>query len=176
MVKKINFKKHIQSAINDQDEDELSDLEVDIGGDVANEYISINQVDQIESACNKINQEFNKLMKKDKVNWIETLDITAKDSIDSDLNVDDDIKRELIFYNLTVANAAQGISKLKQIGEKLNRPGDFFAEMMKGDNQMEKIRKQIVNEKTRIKKLEEKKNKIHNVKFAKAVNIFFYFR
>ena len=59
--------------------------------------------------------------------------------------------------------------KLKENGEKLNRPGDFFAEMVKSDYQMQNIKKQIITEQQRIKKYEEKKNKMQNIKFAKAM-------
>ncbi len=157
-----------------EEEEDLSDLEVDLQNE--NSVPTVNDKEQLDSACNRIKQEFNKLLKvknNEHINWIETMDVTANDRIDEDLNVDDDIKRELIFYNLTVVNAATGISKLKECGEKLNRPGDFFAEMIKSDNQMEKVRKQIVNERQHIKKLEEKKNKMQNIKFAKAVREIF---
>lgn len=157
-----------------EEDEDLSDLEADFV-DEENEVdtnTAINEEEMIETSLKRIKGEFCKLMKvknEENVNWVEMMDLTADESVDPDLNQDDDIKRELIFYNLSLKNAAKGISKLKEAKEKLNRPGDFYAEMLKGDYQMEKVRKQIVTEKQRIKKLEEKKNKMHNVKFAKAM-------
>jgi rRNA-processing protein EBP2 len=57
----------------------------------------------------------------------------------------------------------------------LNRPGDFYAEMLKSDRQMDKVKGQLIKEQTRIKKFEEKKQKLQNIKFAKAVIITIYF-
>jgi rRNA-processing protein EBP2 len=94
--------------------------------------------------------------------------------IPEDLDVEDDIKRELLFYNITHKNAIQGILKLKEFHEKINRPGDFFAEMLKSDDQMMKIRRKIVTEQQRIKKFEDKKQKLQNIKYAKAVNYFIF--
>jgi rRNA-processing protein EBP2 len=101
--------------------------------------------------------------------WLETPVLVCSEAIDKSLNPDDDIKRELNFYNFTMENAVKAIIKLKELKESINRPGDFFAEMIKSDFQMQAIRKQIVMEQQRIKKFEQKKNKIQNVKFAKAM-------
>lgn len=162
MVK--GFKKNFH---NNDDED-LSDLEMDNEEELAVENL-INEKDALLNHHARIKQDFAKLMKTKDIPWIETMDLTADQAIDKNLNVDDDIKRELIFYNLTLANTIKGIVKLKENGEKLNRPGDFFAEMVKSDNQMQNIKKQIIQEQQRIKKFEEKKNKIQNIKFAKAM-------
>jgi len=83
----------------------------------------------------------------------------SQSSIPQNLNPDDDIKRELIFYNIAKENAIQGMIKLKQLGEKINRPDDYFVEMLKSDEQMMKVKKQIINEQQYIKKFEAKKTK-----------------
>lgn len=53
----------------------------------------------------------------------------------------------------------------------MNRPGDFYAEMLKSDKQMDRIKGKIVSEQVRIKKFEEKKQKLQSIKFNKAVII-----
>jgi len=152
------------------EEDNLSDLEIDNVDVNDDDHLQfINDVETLENHVLKIKNDFIKILKSKEVPWIETLDLSADQAVDKNLNVDDDIKRELIFYNLTLNNSVKGIVKLRENGEKLNRPGDFFAEMVKSDGQMGKIKKQIVSEQQRIKKFEEKKNKIQNVKFAKAM-------
>jgi rRNA-processing protein EBP2 len=62
--------------------------------------------------------------------------------------------------------------KLKQLGEKINRPDDYFVEMLKSDEQMIKVKKQIINEQQYIKKFEAKKQKMQNIKFAKSIKDF----
>ena len=88
------------------------------------------------------------------------------------LNPDDDIKRELIFYNIAKENAIKGMIELKKLGEKLNRPDDYFVEMLKSDEQMMKVKKQIINEQQYIKRFEAKKQKMQNIKFAKTMKDF----
>ena len=96
----------------------------------------------------------------------------SQSQIPQNLNPDDDIKRELIFYNIAKENAIQGMIKLKQLGEKINRPDDYFVEMLKSDEQMMKVKKQIINEQQYIKKFEAKKQKMQNIKFAKSIKDF----
>ena len=55
---------------------------------------------------------------------------------------------------------------------KINRPDDFFAEMLKNDKTMERIRKSIIEETNHIKKFEERKQKMQNLKFSKAIKDF----
>lgn len=83
------------------------------------------------------------------------------------LNIDDDIKRELYFYNLAFEGAVNGINKLKENKQKLNRPDDFMAEMLKSDEQMMKIKKEILSNNQRIKKFQLREEKMLNKKFNK---------
>jgi len=133
-----------------------------------------NDEEKLNEFTNKIKEEFNRFYtsKGKNPNWLETMTLTGDISVPEDLDIDDDIKRELYFYNISHKNTIKGIIKLKEYHQKLNRPGDFFAEMLKSDDQMMKIRKKIVNEQQRIKKFEEKKQKLQNIKFAKAVNYY----
>lgn len=176
MVKK--FRKIDREEILPNEEEDLSDLEIDDHEKVLEE--EINDKETLEAITARIREDFHKLMKTKEVDWLETMDLTSDQKISPDFNVDDDIRRELIFYNITLQNAAKGINKLKERNQKLNRPDDFFAEMVKSDFQMEKVKKQIVTEQIRIKKFEERKQKMQNIKFAKAVriylNIFINFR
>jgi rRNA-processing protein EBP2 len=165
MVKK--FRKIEKEEQQPHEEDQLSDLEIENGDNQVEE--EINDVETLDKITARMKDDFHKIMKTKDVNWLETMDITSDQAISPELNVDDDIRRELIFYNISLKNAAKGINKLKEKNQKLNRPDDFFAEMVKSDVQMGKIKKQIVTEQIRIKKFEEKKQKMQNIKFAKAV-------
>ena len=84
--------------------------------------------------------------KNKKINWLEFPVEISSTEIPEYLNPDDDIKRELIFYNIAKENAIKGMIELKKLGEKLNRPDDYFVEMLKSDEQMMKVKKQIINE------------------------------
>ena len=138
--------------------------------DFENEEI-INLTNELEEKKNLIINDFLKFFsqKGKKVSWLENLTIISDDEIDQNLNPDDDIKRELFFYNLAKKNAINGLIKLKKLGEKINRPDDYFVEMLKSDEQMANVKKQIIKEQQFIKKFEQKKQKLQNIKFAKSM-------
>lgn len=54
-----------------------------------------------------------------------------------------DFKREIMFYRQAQAAVIDGIVKLKECGISTKRPDDYFAEMAKTDDQMQKIRKRL---------------------------------
>lgn len=55
-----------------------------------------------------------------------------------------DFKREILFHRQAQAAVIHGIIKLKELGIATKRPDDYFAEMAKTDEHMQKIRKHLV--------------------------------
>ena len=101
----------------DQEEDLASDLEIQDNGEESEEIKEINLVDELNAHTEKIQKEFTNLLAKKGAtnNWLETLSLTHPNSINENLNIDDDIKRELEFYNLTTENVMRGLMKLKEV-------------------------------------------------------------
>ena len=159
-------------ANNEEQNDE--NLNEEQEEEIYSEDPSINLVDEINEKINSIKNDIQKFYdaKNKKIDWLEFPVEISKSPIPQNLNPDDDIKRELIFYNIAKENAIQGMIKLKQLGEKINRPDDYFVEMLKSDEQMMKVKKQIINEQQYIKKFEAKKQKMQNIKFAKSIKDF----
>jgi len=159
-------------ANNEEQNDE--NLNEEQQEEIYSEDPSINLVDEINEKINSIKNDIQKFYdaKNKKIDWLEFPVEISQSSIPQNLNPDDDIKRELIFYNIAKENAIQGMIKLKQLGEKINRPDDYFVEMLKSDEQMVKVKKQIINEQQYIKKFEAKKQKMQNIKFAKSIKDF----
>ena len=54
----------------------------------------------------------------------------------------------------------------------IERPDDFFAEMVKSDEHMKKIKGRLLKQRHKIEKFEEKKSKNENKKFHKALKQF----
>ena len=102
---------------DNRDDEDLSDLEVDINDEEEKEIL-INETEALNNHEIRLKEDFYKLMKTKDIHWLETMDLVADQSIDKNLDVDDDIKRELIFYNLTLKNAVNGIIKLKENGRR----------------------------------------------------------
>ena len=75
------------------------------------------------------------LIKRNKVPFVEHMTIVNDKEVvlPPKAEVHDDLKWELVFYNLTLENSKKGIEYLLQSGVKIGRPDDFFAEMYKSD-------------------------------------------
>ena len=158
----------------EQKKENNSNDEADEVSDDISEVPSINLVEEISEKINSIKNDIQRFYdaKNKKIDWLEFPVNISQSSIPENLNPDDDIKRELIFYNIAKENAIQGMIQLKKLGEKINRPDDYFVEMLKSDEQMLKVKKQIINEQQYIKKFEAKKQKMQNIKFAKSIKDF----
>ncbi|KAI4163466.1 MAG: hypothetical protein LQ342_002973 [Letrouitia transgressa] len=87
----------------------------------------------------------------------------------SDIN--DDLTRELAFYKQCLDAAKEGISLLKKEGVPSTRPADFFAEMVKSDEHMGKIKQKLTDEAARRKAAAEVRKQRDMKKFGKEVQI-----
>jgi len=174
-IKNQNESNNIISSNKDKEEDEKVQEQEQEEYSYEEESIeSINLIDELAEKLNSIKSDVQKFYdnKNKKINWLEFPVEVSSTEIPEYLNPDDDIKRELIFYNIAKENAIKGMIELKKLGEKLNRPDDYFVEMLKSDEQMMKVKKQIINEQQYIKRFEAKKQKMQNIKFAKTMKDF----
>jgi len=92
-----------------------------------------------------------------------------KPELAEQLNTNKDIKRELAFYNIARENVKEGMSFLVQMKQPISRPDDFFAEMVKSDAQMSKVKHRLMKQQVKIQSFEDRKKKIEQKKFHKAV-------
>ncbi|KAI0459833.1 eukaryotic rRNA processing protein EBP2-domain-containing protein [Xylaria acuta] len=83
----------------------------------------------------------------------------------------DDIKRELGFYAQALDAAKRGRALLKAEGVPFSRPTDYFAEMVKDDGHMEKVKAKLVEEAS-AKKASAEARKLRDLKkFGKQVQV-----
>ena len=168
-----NDNNNIEEENNNENNNDNNNEE---NNEIENEYSmeSINLEDEINEKIKDIKSDFSRYFtqKNAEITWLEKPVLISKEGIDQNINLDDDIKRELLIYNNTKENAIKGLIKLKSLNEKINRPDDYFVEMLKSDEQMENIKKQIIREQTYIKNFEQKKQKFQNIKFAKSIKDF----
>ncbi|KAM7543121.1 hypothetical protein Aperf_G00000000846 [Anoplocephala perfoliata] len=109
--------------------------------------------------------------------WIERLDIVTEPAPpprDTDLDNDvekidpnDDFKREALFYRVAQAAVLEAIPKLHALGIPTKRPNDYFAEMIKSDAHMVKVRENIVVNKKRLELREKARQLREQRKFGK---------
>ncbi|KAI7879644.1 eukaryotic rRNA processing [Lichtheimia hyalospora FSU 10163] len=102
--------------------------------------------------------------------WIETLTVTSSEPLVIE-DIKDDMTRELAFYQQALEAAHIARDKIIDAGVPFSRPDDYFAEMIKSDEHMAKIRQRLVNEDARVKAAEEAKLQRKLKKFGKKVQV-----
>lgn len=119
--------------------------------------------------------ESKRLVKKQgKIPFTEHMTINGEElvNVPDSLEVHNDIKREIAFYNATRANVMKGMQFLVQSRVPISRPDDFLAEMLKSDGHMTQVKSRLLKQQVKIKTFEEKKQRTENKKFHKALKDF----
>jgi rRNA-processing protein EBP2 len=101
----------------------------------------------------------------DNVGWIHKLSIDIDQEQQVDVN--DDLARELAFYTQALEGTRQAFQKLQSMGLPFLRPADYYAEMVKTDTHMEKVKGQLLAEKRKIEDAEERRKAREAKKLAK---------
>ncbi|ODH53144.1 hypothetical protein GX48_00680 [Paracoccidioides brasiliensis] len=83
----------------------------------------------------------------------------------------DDLTRELAFYTVCVSAAKSARDLLKKEGIPFSRPTDYFAEMVKSDEHMGKVKKKLYEEAAAKKASAEAKRQRDLKKFGKQVQV-----
>lgn len=96
--------------------------------------------------------------------------MTAPHSTLPDLqDVDDDLARELAFYNQALSAAQEAVTKFESLGIKWQRPPDYYAEMAKTDQHMAKVKEQLMFEQKQIELAEERRKQREQKQYSKQV-------
>lgn len=90
---------------------------------------------------------------------------------DSIPDVSDDLQRELAFYSQCLDAARHGRSRLLAEGVPFSRPKDYFAEMVKEDAHMEKVKAKLMEEASAKKAAAEARKLRDLKKFGKQVQV-----
>ncbi|KAJ4509821.1 rRNA-processing protein EBP2 [Exophiala dermatitidis] len=83
----------------------------------------------------------------------------------------DDLTRELEFYRIAREGAVAGRALLKKEGVPFSRPNDYFAEMVKSDEHMGKVKKKMYDDAAAKKAAEEARKLRDAKKFGKQVQV-----
>ncbi|KAG6011699.1 hypothetical protein E4U43_008173, partial [Claviceps pusilla] len=86
-------------------------------------------------------------------------------------DVSDDLQRELAFYSQCLEAAKIGRAKLLAEGVPFSRPKDYFAEMVKEDAHMEKVKAKLIEEASAKKAAAEARKLRDLKKFGKQVQV-----
>lgn len=159
---------------NDEDDDEddedipISDLEDLSDGEkedlIPHQRLTINNTAALTSALKRISLP------------LSSLPFSAHQSLTSSepikiADVSDDLNRELAFYAQSLEAVKEGRKLLKQEGVPFTRPTDYFAEMVKADEHMEKVKRKLVEEAANKKASAEARKQRDLKKFGKQVQV-----
>ncbi|CAK7337095.1 unnamed protein product [Dovyalis caffra] len=103
------------------------------------------------------------------VGWIHKLVIDFDQEQEVDVN--DDLTRELAFYTQALEGTRQAYAELESMGIPFLRPPDYYAEMVKSDTHMEKVKGRLLAEKRSIEEAEERRKARESKKLAKEVQL-----
>lgn len=159
----------------DEDEDEeeeeeeedipLSDLEDDEREDIVpHQRLTINNSAAITSSLKRISFITSQTAFSEHNSLVSQEPIEVEDP-------NDDLNRELAFYKVCQAAAISARGLLKKEGISFTRPGDYFAEMVKNDEHMDKIKKKLYDEAAGKKAAAEARRQRDLKKFGKQVQV-----
>lgn len=86
-------------------------------------------------------------------------------------DANDDLTRELAFYKVCQSAAVQARRLLKKEGIPFTRPADYFAEMVKTDEEMNQIKKKLFDEAASKKASADARRQRDLKKFGKQVQV-----
>ncbi|XP_027342860.1 probable rRNA-processing protein EBP2 homolog [Abrus precatorius] len=159
-------------AIN---EDTIIDDETeDLGGEMTpSESETEEDVKLIEPSKNAVYNRDAIIDKLGDISWPENVEWIHKLSIDIDqeqeVDVNDDLARELAFYTQALEGTRQIFEKLQSMGLPFLRPADYYAEMVKTDNHMEKVKGRLLAEKRKMEEAEERRKAREAKRLAKEI-------
>ncbi|KAI0529607.1 hypothetical protein KFK09_002161 [Dendrobium nobile] len=148
------------------EEDDIDDEEMDSGS--GSEEIPLSEPSK-DAVYNRegLLEKLEEIAWPKDLEWIHKLTIVYDQAEEIDVN--DDLTRELAFYNQAVNGARNAFEKLQSMGIPFLRPPDFYAEMVKSDNHMLKIKSRLLVSKKKIEEAEERKKARESKKRAKEV-------
>ncbi|XP_004516890.1 probable rRNA-processing protein EBP2 homolog [Cicer arietinum] len=107
------------------------------------------------------------------ISWPENVEWRHKLSIDIDqeqeVDVNDDLARELAFYTQALEGTRQAFEKLQSMGLPFLRPSDYYAEMVKADSHMEKVKGRLLDEKRKMEEAEERRKAREAKRLSKEI-------
>ncbi|QUC18963.1 uncharacterized protein UV8b_03204 [Ustilaginoidea virens] len=148
------------SDLEDLDDEEKEDL-------IPHTRLTINNTSALQSALDRISIPIDKTAKFATHQSVASSVKTA----DSIPDVSDDLQRELAFYSQCLEAAKEGRTRLLAEGVPFSRPKDYFAEMVKEDAHMEKVKAKLIEEAS-AKKAATDARKLRDLKkFGKQVQV-----
>ncbi|KAL7675423.1 hypothetical protein ACOME3_001683 [Neoechinorhynchus agilis] len=122
-----------------------------------------------------------KQLQAENLPWIERVDVTVEVDDDVEANPEsstnhteifnDDFKLEAQIQKLASVATMAAIDKFKKLHIPYKRPVDYYAEMLKSDDHMKKIKSKLIGKQEEIERREHARRLRHQRKFGKKIQI-----
>ncbi|TAQ83346.1 hypothetical protein B7494_g8331 [Chlorociboria aeruginascens] len=145
------------SDLEDLDDEEKEDI-------IPHQRLTINNTIALTAALKRISLPISKLPFSEHQSITTSAPVSVPD-------VSDDLNRELAFYSQSLAAAKEARRLLKEEGAPFTRPTDYFAEMVKADEHMTKIKAKLIDEAAGKKASAEARKQRDLKKFGKQVQV-----
>lgn len=180
---KLKKLKELTSSATAEDDDEVDDEEEEEGESIDggensekdSEDDGSSSSDEDDESNLKLQDNTMKALKsitaqlvkeKNRLPWAEKYDIVASNPLPFGqvteeglvIDVHDDLKREVAFYNLALEAVYDARQKCESLKIPFSRPEDFFAEMVKTDDHMAKVKDRLIFEGKKIEAFEQRKS------------------
>lgn len=143
----------------------LSDVEIDEDADVVPHHkLTINNVAALKELLARIQLPWAKHAFTE-----HQLVVSSEKVTDGIKDIYDDTERELAFYKQGLEAVKEARKTLIKLNVPFSRPMDYFAEMVKLDEHMERLKQKLMSEAANKKALEDAKKQRHLKKFGKQV-------
>ncbi|CAI8588242.1 unnamed protein product [Vicia faba] len=154
-------------------DDPMIDNETEDSVEVPSDSDSEEDVKLAEPSKTAVNNREAILDKLGDISWPENVDWKHKLSIDIDqeqeVDVNDDLARELSFYTQALEGTRQAFEKLESMGLPFLRPADYYAEMVKADSHMEKVKSRLLEEKRKMEEADERRKAREAKRLSKEI-------
>ena len=143
----------------------LSDVEFDSDADVVPHHkLTVNNTKAMKHALERVQLPWKKH------SFQEHQSVTSETNTDEHIkDIYDDTERELAFYKQSLDAVLVSRDELKRLKVPFKRPLDYFAEMVKSDEHMDKIKGKLIEEASDKKAREEARRQRQLKKFGKQV-------
>lgn len=145
------------SDLEDLDEEEKEDI-------IPHQRLTINNTVALTAALKRIALPVSKLPFSEHQSVVTSEPVSIPD-------VSDDLNRELAFYAQSLSAVQAARKLLKAEGVPFTRPTDYFAEMVKADEHMAKIKAKLIDEAASKKASAEARKQRDLKKFGKQVQV-----
>ena len=145
------------SDLEDLEDEEKEDL-------IPHQRLTINNTVALTAALKRIALPIPKLT------FSEHQSVTTSAPVEI-ADVSDDLNRELAFYAQSLSAVQEARKQLKAEGVPFTRPTDYFAEMVKADEHMAKIKAKLIDEAAGKKASAEARKQRDLKKFGKQVQV-----